>query len=101
VIRFVAQTAVATTTFLAMLAVGTSFAGSSELEYRGAALASPANETVLSSSTGVTLSWSLPSGVAAVKRLKELERENAQLKRLVADKELENLALREISKGNW
>jgi putative transposase len=36
-----------------------------------------------------------------VKRLKELERENAQLKRLVADKELENLALREISKGNW
>jgi transposase len=36
-----------------------------------------------------------------VKRLKELKRENAQLKRLVADKELENLALREISKGNW
>jgi len=36
-----------------------------------------------------------------VKRLKELERENAQLKRLVADKELENLALREISQGNW
>jgi putative transposase len=36
-----------------------------------------------------------------VKRLKDLERENAQLKRLVADKELENLALREISKGNW
>jgi putative transposase len=36
-----------------------------------------------------------------VKRLKELERENAQLKRLVVDKELENLALREIAKGNW
>jgi transposase len=36
-----------------------------------------------------------------VKRLKELERENTQLKRLVADKELENLALREISRGNW
>lgn len=36
-----------------------------------------------------------------VKRLKELERENAQLKRLVADKELENFGLREISKGNW
>src|ERR1700733_4488524 len=36
-----------------------------------------------------------------VKRLKELERENAQLKRLVVDKELENLALREISRGNW
>src|ERR1700681_1521848 len=36
-----------------------------------------------------------------VRRLKELERENAQLKRLGAGKELENLALREISKGNW
>jgi transposase-like protein len=36
-----------------------------------------------------------------VKRLKELEVENARLKRIVADKELENLALREIAKGNW
>jgi transposase-like protein len=35
------------------------------------------------------------------KRLKELERENTQLKRIVADKELENLALREIAKGNF
>ena len=35
------------------------------------------------------------------RRLRELERENTQLKRLVADKELENLALREISRGNW
>ncbi len=35
------------------------------------------------------------------KRLKELERENASLKRLVADKELENLALREVAKGNF
>lgn len=35
------------------------------------------------------------------KRLKELERENATLKRIVADKELENVALREIAKGNW
>ncbi len=36
-----------------------------------------------------------------VKRLRELERENSQLKRLVADKELENLALREVARGNW
>ena len=36
-----------------------------------------------------------------VKRLKELEKENGQLKRLVADKELENLALKEIAKGNF
>jgi len=27
--------------------------------------------------------------------------ENSQLKRLVADKELENLGLREIARGNW
>ncbi len=35
------------------------------------------------------------------KRLKELEKENTQLKRLVADKELEILAHKEISKGNF
>lgn len=35
------------------------------------------------------------------KRLKELERENARLKRIVADQVLENQALKEISKGNW
>jgi hypothetical protein len=38
---------------------------------------------------------------ADAKRLKELERENGQLKRLVADKELEVLAFKEISKGNF
>jgi putative transposase len=36
-----------------------------------------------------------------VKRLKELETENARLKRIVADKELEIDALREVAKGNW
>ena len=36
-----------------------------------------------------------------VKRLKELETENARLKRIVADKELEVVALKEIAKGNW
>jgi transposase-like protein len=36
-----------------------------------------------------------------VKRLKELERENAQLKRIVANKELEIEGLKEISKGDW
>jgi len=38
---------------------------------------------------------------ADVKRLKELEKENGRLKRLVADKEPENLALKEIAKGNF
>jgi putative transposase len=36
-----------------------------------------------------------------VKRLKELERENRQLKVIVADQALENRALKEISRGNW
>jgi putative transposase len=36
-----------------------------------------------------------------VKRLKELEAQNARLKRIVADKELEIDALREVAKGNW
>jgi putative transposase len=35
------------------------------------------------------------------KRLKELERENARLKAIVADQALENRALKEISRGNW
>jgi putative transposase len=35
------------------------------------------------------------------KRLKELERENARLKRIVADQLLGNQALKEIAKGNF
>jgi putative transposase len=35
------------------------------------------------------------------KRLKDLERENGRLKRIVADKELEIDALREVARGNW
>jgi transposase-like protein len=35
------------------------------------------------------------------KRLRELDRENARLKRLVADQMLENDALREIARGNF
>ena len=37
----------------------------------------------------------------AAKRLKHLEQENATLKRLLADAELEKAALREISRGNF
>jgi len=36
-----------------------------------------------------------------VKRLKELEAQNARLKRIVADQVLENQALREVASGNW
>jgi putative transposase len=35
------------------------------------------------------------------KRLKDLERENATLKRLLADAELERAALKEIARGNF
>ncbi len=35
------------------------------------------------------------------KRLKQLERENQRLKRIVADQLLENEALKEIGRGNW
>jgi putative transposase len=36
-----------------------------------------------------------------VRRLKELEGENARLKRIVADKELQIQALKELGRGNW
>src|SRR4029453_10751823 len=36
-----------------------------------------------------------------VKRLKELEGENARLKRIVADKELQIEALKELGRGTW
>ena len=35
------------------------------------------------------------------KELRELRRENARLKRIVADKELEADALRELAQGNF
>jgi transposase len=36
-----------------------------------------------------------------VRRLKELEAENARLKRIVADKELQIQALKELGRGTW
>ena len=39
--------------------------------------------------------------VDQARRMKELEAENVRLKRIVADQVLENLALREVSRGNW
>jgi transposase-like protein len=39
--------------------------------------------------------------VEQAKRLRELEKENAQLKRLVADLSLDNAILKEVSKGNF
>ena len=39
--------------------------------------------------------------VAQVHRLKELEQENSRLKRLVADRALDNLMLKEAAWGNF
>jgi cell division protein FtsB len=39
--------------------------------------------------------------VEQAKQLKELQKENAQLKRLVADLSLDNAILREASRGNF
>ena len=39
--------------------------------------------------------------VEQAKRLKELEKENFRLKRLVADLSLDNAILKEVSKGNF
>jgi putative transposase len=36
-----------------------------------------------------------------LKRLKELEKENARLKRLVAEQALDNLMLKEVAEGNF
>jgi putative transposase len=40
-------------------------------------------------------------GVDQARRLKELERENARLKRAVAELTLDNLILKETVKGNY
>jgi len=37
----------------------------------------------------------------ALKRLKELEKENARLKRLVADQALDMAILKEVADGKW
>lgn len=39
--------------------------------------------------------------ISQAKRLKELEKENARLKKLVADLSLDNSILKEVSKGNF
>lgn len=39
--------------------------------------------------------------VSQAKRLKELEKENARLKKLVADLSLDNSILKEVTKGNF
>jgi putative transposase len=55
-------------------------------------------------STATLYNWRSRYGAMNVDEAKELRRlrdENDKLKRLVADKELENLALKEIASGNF
>jgi putative transposase len=37
----------------------------------------------------------------ALKRLKELEKENARLKRIVADLTIDKIILKEVAEGKW
>jgi len=39
--------------------------------------------------------------ITQAKRLKELEKENSRLKKLVADLSLDNAILKEVSRGNF
>ena len=41
------------------------------------------------------------ASVPEVRRLRELEKENARLKRLVAERDLEIDAMQELLRGNW
>lgn len=41
------------------------------------------------------------ASVPDVRRLRELEKENARLKRLVAERDLEIDAMKELLRGNW
>jgi hypothetical protein len=57
------------------------------------------NRTVLPGPTQTVTASGLKADDA--KRLKELERENQTLKRLLADAELEKAALKEVARGNF
>ena len=72
------------------------------LQRAGRSLTQVAAELGVSPST--YRSWRRRYGAAPageVARVKELERENAALRRILVDKELENEALRELARGNW
>ncbi|RYF39017.1 MAG: transposase [Cytophagaceae bacterium] len=55
-------------------------------------------------SQGTFYKWKAKFGgmnVSEAKRLKQLEEENAKLKRLVADLSLDNVALKDLLSKNW
>jgi putative transposase len=72
------------------------------LERAGQTVAQVAAELAISAST--YRSWRRRYGESSegdVTRIRGLERENAALRRILIDKELENEALRELSRGRW
>ena len=72
------------------------------LEGEGRTVAQVAAELGISPST--YRSWRRRYGQAPdgdVPRIRSLERENAALRRILIDKELENEALRELARGTW
>jgi putative transposase len=83
-------------------AIATALRDGARLEHEGHTVAQVAAKLGISPST--YRSWrrrygQLPDGDVA--RIKTLERENAALRRILIDKELENEALRELSRGTW
>lgn len=73
-----------------------------ELERAGRSVGQVATELGISPST--YRSWRRRYGQlpgSDVDRIKNLERENAALRRILVDKELENEALRQLSRGGW
>ena len=73
------------------------------MERAGQTLAQVAAELGISVST--YRSWRRRYGgqgqAGDVARIRTLERENASLRRILVDKELENEALRELARGTW
>lgn len=72
------------------------------LTSQGKALAAACKEAAVSEQTYYR--WRKEYGglkLEQAKRLKELERENVRLKRIVADLSLEKAMLKEVASGNW
>jgi putative transposase len=82
-------------------AIATALRDGERLEQAGRSVAQVAAELGVSPST--YRSWRRRYGLQGgdVARIRSLERENAALRRILVDKELENEALRQISRGGW
>lgn len=80
--------------------IATALRKGERLERAGRSVAQVAAQLGVSPST--YRSWRRRYGQGVdVDRVKRLERENAALRRILIDKELENEALRELARGVW